>query len=511
MNSSRWVWASLVVLIVSAAAAAEPDFQSAQLVGTVRAGRAGWNPFAASNDMPPAGNGTFAATLRLSASGGRNADGIYAMRFFTNHELRQVYKRGEEPGKLVAGKNSAFADNIIFRVPSDGDYTVRFDPERAAYSISPQVAEITKISSMQINGFVHDSEGAIECFDGRRTRPAEMWDEWKPSHELTRNADGSWKISLQLSAKGGHQKNGVYQCLLSANNNSDWGYSAIMGKPGRLAGGNGYESRVGHIEETAVIFRATRDGTYTLTVWPGEFRFEISPAVEFFQTIEFQVDGDVVPEPWNPAAPSHDMERGADGCWRKTLPLTAKGGTNGIYTMNFSIDGNWALDSIGFGGAWGKTWHSAPQEWNLLFRVPADGNYQVTLDPANGTFAFDPPVKPITEVDSLQISGDFDQFSGDGKGGWNPLDPMHDMATDDGRVFTKSLHLTGGKTYTYKFTANRAGWGWSLVDYPYDGYRRLASHGSPPPLVFECPRDGEYRFTANVVTGDYSAAMIKHR
>ena len=492
-------------------ASAQAASESAQLVGTVREGRARWNPFADANDMPPAGNGTFAATLRLGASGGRNGDGIYAMRFFTNHELRQVYKRADNPGRLVTGPGSAFAGNIIFRVPTDGEYKVAFDPARQAYAVSPPVEEISTISSMQINGFVHDREGGGECFDGRRTRPAEKWDEWKPSHELQKAADGSWEITLPLSASGGHERNGIYQCLLSANNNSDWGFCAILGKPGRLAGGNGYDSRVGHIEETAIVFRVAADGNHTIRVWPGEFRFEISPPVNYFEMARYQVDGDVVPDPWNPAAPSHDMELGADGLWHKDLRLAANGGTNGIFSMNFSIDGDWALDSIGFGGEWGKTWHAAPQEANLLFRVPADGDYRVTLDPANGRFSFDPPVQPLTTIESLQISGDFEQFAEDGKGGWNPLDPAHEMQTADGKVFTKLLRLTGGKTYTYKFTANRAGWGWSLVDYPYDGYRRLALHGSPPPLVFECPRDGEYRFAADVVTGDYSTVLLKHR
>jgi len=503
--------AFLAATLLPVAARAESVPGSAQLVGTVREGRARWNPFFAGNDMTAGAGGIFSDTLHLRASGGRNGDGIYTMRFFTNSELRQVYKRGITPGLLVTGPDSAFAGNIVFQVPADADYTVTFDPVRMSYTISPPVTEMTKIESLQINGFVHDQEGALECFDGRRTRPAEKWDEWKPSHELRKNADGSWQITLPLSASGGHQQDGIYQCLLSANNNADWGFGAILGKPGRLAGGNGYESRVGHIEESAIVFRVTDSGDYTIRVWPEEFRFEISPPVEFFQTVRFQIDGDVVPDPWNPEAPSHDMERGPGGIWHKTLALKAGGGTNGIHSMNFSIDGNWALDSIGFGGKWGKTWHSAPQEWNLLFRVPADGDYSVTLDPALGTFSFDPPVLPLTEVGSLQISGDFDQFAGDGKGGWNPTDPMHEMRSSDGRIFTKLLRLTGGKSYSYKFTANHAGWGWSLVDYPYDGCRRLAPHGSPPPLVFECPRDGDYVFTADILSGDYSVHMIKHR
>ncbi len=500
---------SLLFFFLSVAGATE----TAQLVGTVRENRSRWNPFSPDNSMEANGKGSFKTTLRLSKTGGRNSDGIYALRFFADQDLRKVFKRGKKVGELVTGEDSASGGNIVFRVPSDGDYTIAFDPEKSSYSISPKVEEIEKISSLQINGFVHDEEGSTECFDGIRTRPAEKWDEWVPSHEMSKNSDGSWSISLKLSATGGHEKNGVYQCLLSANNNGDWGYGGILGKPGKLAGGNGYESRVGHIEESAIVFRISHDGVYTLTVWPEEYRFEFSPRVEFFQMMHFQVDGDSVPDPWNPSAPSHDMEPDGNGRWTKTLRLSKNGGGagNGTYVMNFSIDGNWALDSIGFGGKWGKTWHSAPQEHNILFQVQEDGDYRVTLDPKNGEFTFDPPVSPITEISSLQICGDFDQFAGDGKGGWNSLDPMHDMQTQDGRLFTKLLRLTGGKTYNYRFACNRSGWGWSLADYPYDGYRSLASHGSPPPILFHCPRDGDYLFSADIVSGDYSARLIKHR
>jgi len=83
------ILAFLVLLTVCAPAQSAPA--SAQLVGTVREGRARWNPFFAGNDLSPVGDGTFAATMRLSASGGRNCDGVYAMRLSTNHELRQVY------------------------------------------------------------------------------------------------------------------------------------------------------------------------------------------------------------------------------------------------------------------------------------------------------------------------------------------------------------------------------------------------------------------------------------
>lgn len=483
---------------------------TAQVVGTVMEGRGAWNPFDEQNQMQPDGRGGFQRTQRLSPKGGRNGDGIYAMRFFLNQDLRSVRKRGSAPGHLVGGTQ---AGNIVFRVKREADYTVRFLPKTNRYVISPAVEELTRIESFQLNGFVHDREGSTECFDGRRTRPAEKWDEWMPSHECTPQADGSWSITLPLSPTGGHERNGVYQCLFSANHLSDWGYSAILGEPGRLAGGNGYDSRVGRIEETAIVFRVSKEGKYTFTVWPDSYRFTVSPEVEWFPEPKFQVNGDVVADPWNPAAPEHAMEKGSDGRWSKRLKLSPTGGPlgKGIYTMNFSLDGNWALDSIGFGGVWGRTWHSAPQEWNLLFRVETAGEYWVTLDPAEGSYAIEPAVRPFTTVESLQISGDFEALAADGQKGWNPVDPSHAMERVAPHQFTKDLLLQAGKTYSYKYTANWAGWAWSLVDYPYDGYRRLAPHGNPPPLTYTCPRTGLYRFSADVRSGAYGVTLLELR
>ena len=507
MRRASW----LAALLLTAAGLASAG--SAQLLGTVHDTRSAWNPFAAANDMMAASDGSFVRELELRVDGGRNRDGIYAMRLVTDRELRQTFKRGGQAGRLVSGPQAAFANNIVFRVPASGSYRVRFDPGVARYEITPPVIEQQAIESMQLNGFVHDREGLVETFDGRRTRPAEIWDEAVAAHELQRHDDGSWSIELMLSTRGGHQKNGVYQALLSANHNGDWGFSAIINQPGRLAGGNGYTSRVGHIEESAIVFRVTHDASYRLTVWPDQYRFAIDPPVDFFPGASYQVNGDVVAEPWNPASPDHAMEEDKQGLWHKDLVLRQNGGTagGGLYTMNFSIDGNWALDSIGFGGEWGKTWHAAPQEWNLLFRVPADGTYRVTLDPARGRFAVDPPVEAITRIESLQLCGDFESLSGDGQGGWNSLDPSHDMQAGEHGVFFKDLQLAGGRSYSYKFSANRSAWGWSLADYPYDGERRLAPHGNADPLRFKSPRDGLYRFTADTQTGDYSVVPLDPR
>ena len=82
------------------------------------------------------------------------------------------------------------------------------------------------------------------------------------------------------------------------------------------------------------------------------------------------------------------------------------------------------------------------------------------------------------------------------------------MQAGEHGIFFKDIRLTGGRSYRYKFSANRSAWGWSLADYPYDGERRLAPHGNADPLRFDSPRDGVYRFTADTLTGDYSVVPM---
>ena len=89
--------------------------------------------------------------------------------------------------------------------------------------------------------------------------------------------------TLPLSARGGHEHNGVYQFLFSANGNDDWGYCAINGQPGRLAGGCGYSSRLGRISKSAVVIRVLRDADYTIVVFPDQYRYAVTPRVESLQ------------------------------------------------------------------------------------------------------------------------------------------------------------------------------------------------------------------------------------
>jgi hypothetical protein len=497
-----------------AATAAEPGDGTAQLLGTVNDTRGRWNPFLSENDMTADASGGFYRDVALSATGGRNGDGVYALRFSTGRRLDGVFKidPAAPNGRLLSGEEAVRrGGNLLVRVPADGIYRIRFDPRDGSHGITPPVEVLGRITSMQVNGFVHDHEGDHETVVGGLVRPAAKWDETLPGHQMVRRDDGSWEKVLRLSATGGHQKNGVYQFLFSADRNDDRGFCAVNGEPGRLRAGCGYASRLGRIDESAVVIRVAADGDYTLRVWPDELRYTVDPPVESLNALpDFQINGSVVAKPWALDDPDHRMTRRADGVWEKTVHLTPSGGDagNGIHVMNFSIGAQWALDGIATGGRWGHTWHSLPQESNILFRVERAGDYTVTLDPAAGRFAVDPPVVPLPTITSLKILGSFSALADDGKQGWNHQDARHAMASADGHLFVRDLPLKAGESVAYKYAADDAGWSLGFTDYPYDGEARLSSHGDPPPLSFTAGEAGIHRFHADVVTGRHGVDFV---
>ena len=486
---------------------------SAQVMGTVHDTREKWNPYMPENDMTfDKNSGLYRQLFYLSAHGGRCADGIYAIRFSTNNEILQVYKQGESIGQLVTAGDIRHANNIIFRVTKENKYTISFDPKSKTYNISPQVEYLTKIESIQLNGFVYDDQGFAESWDKRRTHPAEIWDETLVSHDMVRSSDGTWSKKVFLKAKGGLHKDGRYQFLFSANHIGDWGYCAINGEPGKLCAGSGYDSKNGMIIDSGIVIKITKDGEYTFTVNPQEFWYTISPAVICLNNLNrIQLNGSIIDDPWDPKAKEHEMTKGEDGIWRKKVKLSKNGGEagNGIYVMNFSIDSEWFLDNIGMGGVWGKTWHILPQESNIMFQVLNDGEYEIQLDTVKNSFSIFPEVRPITKFYSLRIVGNFEELENDGVNGWSPFDRLHDMQTSDGVTFFRDLHLIQGKVYQYKYAANNAGWGWVFNDYPWDGYRKLALHGNMAPLEFKPDTTDIYRFSVNTVTGEYLVKKIK--
>ena len=308
------------------------SLESVQLVGTVYNSRAQWNPFDQSNNMGfDKEQKVFVSKVNLTSTDSFNGDGIYAIRFHTNNDVNSVYKYANKP-QLVTGRDADSANNIIFKIKKDGEYTIKYFPQTELFEISPDVEILTEITSIQLNGFVYDDQnGEHETSDDRRTYPIEKWNETLTSHNMTRNEDGTWSKKLFLNKNGGLNNDGVYQVLFSANHIVDWGFSALNDKPWKLCGGSGYISKQGRAIDSPIVFRVTRDDYYLIKINPTEYWYHISPDVESLNSLEqIQLNGYVVPEPWNHKEPNHQMTKIQPGLWEKKVFLSSSGGPGGM-------------------------------------------------------------------------------------------------------------------------------------------------------------------------------------
>ena len=509
---------------------------SVQLLGTVHCRRGRWNPFLPENAMRPDG-GAWVADVDLRAAGGRHGDGIYAFRFTCDHVLTRVFKadmsRLDAEGKplLVSGDAADQAQNIIIQVRRDGVHTIRFDPKTSTYAVTPAPRYITGVSSMQLNGFVWDDESMFEKFAERR-----------PNHQMTATGDW-WEISLPLKKKGGifFRADGVYQFLFSANGTEDWGFAGCNFGPGRLTGGTGFSSSGGHRRHSALTIAVEADGMYTFRANPTTYHFEVVPpaGVEAPRLLNglssIQLLGTIWPkDSFDPRDPRHTMQQDANGGYRLAKRLDA-----GVYSINFVFTQELFLDSMAL-GAWltgaaegtlhGRAWHGKPNEPNIAFEVVKPGTVVFHYDGSDDSFRLVPEggavIRARPRIESLQIVGDFSSPLT----AWDPTSADNDMERTGTSVFTRRIHLEAGRTYHYKYSANRWSWLWVFADYELDGmgrdfagrnpaphasrfedlvsYGQLTTHGDPPALEFACRQSGDYDFIANLDSGAYGVLPV---
>jgi ankyrin repeat protein len=511
---------------------------SVQLLGTVHARRGRWNPFLPDNDMVREGD-TYVAQVSLKRFGGRHGDGVYAFRFTTDHLLCHVVKadlaRTRADGRpfLVTGEAADQAHNVLIQVPQDGVYTIRFDPAACDFSVSPQPRYVTAITSMQLNGFVWDGEDMFEKFSERR-----------PNHQMVRHGDW-FELSVPLKKTGGisFRHDGVYQFLFSANGTEDFGFAACNFGPDRLTGGTGFSSSGGHVRHSAITVQVEADGLYTFRANPFTFHYEVVPAAGLPKPqilnglTSAQLLGTIWPErSFDPTDPRHCMEDA--GGTKRRLVVDLK---PGVYSINFVFSRELFLDSMAL-GAWlptpvagavrGRAWHGKPNEPNIAFEVTAAGRFAFTYDSADDTFAIEPEtagqgfVRARPAIESLQLVGDFDTPLV----AWQPTSAANDMEQHGASVFRRTVHLDAGRTYHYKYSANRWSWLWVFADYELDGfgsdfagrnpdpanssvealirYGQLTTHGDPPALEYVCRRSGPHEFIVDLDTGGYGVRAL---
>lgn len=224
------------------------------------------------------------------------------------------------------------------------------------------------------------------------------------------------------------------------------------------------------------------------------------------------------------------MEEYAPRRWRKTLDVRA-----GVHAINFALGRELFLDTMAL-GAWlepedprrlrGRAWHGKPNEPNILFELLRDGTVCFEYDGDADEFALETAeadlLRPVTTLDTLGLVGDFDAPLVP----WDPTAPANDMQRLGPSLFLKEVELQGGRTYAYKYVANRYRWLWTFADYELDGYGRdfegrnpcvggaplhalrrwghLTTHADPPALTVEASRTGRYAFVVDLETGAYA-------
>jgi hypothetical protein len=513
-----------------------PDLQdckeNVQLLGTINNNRGRWNPFLPENNMVKDGK-TYYKEVELKANGGRHHDGVYAFRFVVNHDLYETVKANhnqvDSMGKpqLVDGEKANQAQNIIIKADHDGLYNISFNPQNNHYDITPQVTYLTKIRSLQINGFVWDDEDMFQKFDETRS-----------NHEMIKNGDW-WEKTIPLKTIGGidFRADGVYQFLFSVNHNEDWGFGAYNDGQKNLTGGTGFGSSGGQSKHSAITIQVLADGDYTFRINPINYQFEVIPpegieAPQFLNDItSFQLLGTFYPDhQFDPTVSEHNLQPTSDNIWSKIIELEP-----GIYTANIGISQELFLDTMAL-GAWlvsdqpnqiiGKNWHGKPNEPNIFFAIQEAGQYQFNYDADRDQFSLaslnENPVQPLAEIETLQLVGDFD----DPLVPWEPTNIANNMEQQDNHIFIKEVKLEENQTYNYKYTANNWDWLWVFADYELDGYGdnfsslnpdplhseledlktygQLTTHGDPPTLKFTPANRGCYRFIANLETGAYA-------
>ncbi len=511
--------------------------ESSQLLGTINNNRGRWNPFLPENNMIR-DDRTYYKEVKLAADGGRQGDGIYALRFVTNHDLRQTFKvdrQVDSMGKpeLVTGDRADRGQNLMIKVDRDGVYKISFNPTTLEYNITPTPTYLTEIKSVQVNGFVWDDENMFQKFD-----------ETRKNHEMTQNGDW-WEKTIPLKTNGGidFRADGVYQFLFSANHNEDWGFGADNDGKGSLAGGTGFGSSGGKSNNSALTIQVFEDGDYTIRMNPQEYKFEVKaseglPPVKILNDVtSFQLLGTIYPEnQFDPTNRERNLKNIGNNVWTKTVKLDP-----GIYSANFAISKELFLDTMAL-GAWlesdapnqllGRAWHGKPNEPNIFFTVAQSGDYKFVYDANKDEFSIESlsnaPLEPATTIETLQLVGSFDEPMA----AWQPTSKANNMQKTDSSIFVKDVQLEADRQYAYKYTANNWGWLWVFADYELDNYGQdflgrnphpanstledlkkygqLTTHGDPPTLEFTPKADGCYTFEANLETGAYSVQPSKN-
>ena len=524
---------------------------SVSVLGNVHARRWRWNPFDPDLELVKVGDHLWERPLLLQAARGTEHSGLYALRLAINHNPRRQLKASSSSHTdgiccwhLAEDPLGERYDNLRFKANHDGEVLLRYDSARQVVTLVPSasvegdtawIEPVESIESYELNGFVWDD---LDMFNKFQTR--------RPGRSFSRDPDGAWSIEVPLKRNGGidFRADGVYQFLISAQQDEDYGFAALNDGSGTLVRGTGFGSSHGTAMHSGCTIKVETDGPHRFRLVDPHIhpRIEVqapdgTPIPLLNRRDSIQLLGSVHKEsPFDPTQPGRSLVASGDDGSLLSLELEVAAGE---HVINFAIGGELFLDTMGF-GCWleetdqtegtslrGIAWHGKPQEWNIFFKLNQASRLRFSYQLERDEFAItvvDGPgrLEPTTALSSLSLVGSFDAPLE----AWNPRSSANLMEHLGGGRYQRCVLLKAGTTYSYKYVANSSDWQLVFADYELDSYgtdfsgsnptagdpsqrqlRRhgqLTTHGNPPALSFTPIHTGPHRFFADVISGAYS-------
>ena len=529
------------------------SIQSLSLIGNVHRRRWRWNPFDHELEMVQVSTTCWQVSVPVAGIQSPDVSGYYSIRVVVNHNPRSqlkfnVFESDIEEDllwPLEQSKDGSGLHNINFRSKVSQVILFQVDIQDMTLRLTPSagidsVEAVTSFSSFQLNGFVWDTLNMFEKFDPRIK-----------GRDFERKSDILWTIDVPLLKNGGidFRADGVYQFLISADYEEDFGFSALNDGQGSLVQGTGFGSSHGTSFHSGCTVRVYEDSIYrfslhnpmspspTVSVDYAEKKKSSGKPPELLNDRKsYQLLGSIFDQnQFDPTDPARQMHPVA-GTRNLGMVTHVKAG---FHVVNIGISSELFLDTMGL-GCWldheisqpqksleCMTWHGKPHELNICFKLDRDSLLEFIFDPSTDRLTIeivegDAFLVPVDSIDSLSLVGSFDSPMAP----WDPTSSQNVMNSLGPGRFEKVLQLEAGKTYNYKFVANSSPWALVYADYELDckGYDfsgsnpnfadpsfsslkrfgQLTSHGNPPALEFTPTHAGCYRFYADLIIGGYS-------
>ena len=527
------------------------NIESISLLGTIHRRRWKWNPFDKALDMVRISETRWQISHPVNGPQPPEISGLYTIRLVINHSPKRylktsISKKSNAVWDLIETKDGQSTHNINFSVDVSQSVLFEFDSSTMQLALTPSAGSdtlhhIDTFDSYQLNGFPWDSLNMFEKFDCRLR-----------GREFTKVTEELWTIDVTLSAKGGidFRADGVYQFLISSNQDEDLGFSALNDGANTLIQGTGFGSSHGTTHHSGCTIKVLDDGIYqfgphspnspnpSFSVKPSQSNDNIRDPIYLNKRDTFQLLGSIFEEnQFDPTDPGR-MMMAVKGSTKVSLSTKVK---SGFHVVNIATNNELFLDTVGL-GCWLDvsggvasqslaciTWHGKPHELNICFELDIESELEFIFDPEIDHLRINVvsgkgELKPVTSITEMSLVGSFDENKD--MEPWNPTSIFNLMNPLSPGSFERVIHLTAGQTYNYKYVANRSPWALVYADYELDchGYDfagsipdaadpskrslkrfgQLTSHGNPPALEFTATHTGQYRFYVDIVFGGYS-------